>query len=472
MASRPNFLIIMSDEHSPDVLGVAGDAAVATPHLDALAAAGTHATAAQCNSPVCVPSRMSFLSGLTPQQIGCWELSSTMRSDTVTWPVALGATGYDTALSGRLHCWWPDKVFGFQQRLCGDHQTRVASAIYENFEQNPANDAQREFLRNRWLLEFRNGQVGRGPHHGFDDDREATDAARAYLRARRPGDNPFALYVGFLCPHAPLRFPDPWFSRYADLPVTPQPVDPTLPPFARDFAHRMGCDLPITPAAWADAVRAYYAMVTYLDALVGELLAELDATGLAEDTVVLYTADHGEMLGRRGLWYKNQLLEPSIRTPFLLRGPGLPVGHREATPLSLLDVYPTLCDMAGAPPPPGLAGDSLLPLLSGTGRARFAERPVFCEYADYGVGQPAAALRRGALKLIAVRGYAPVLYDLARDPGETTDRYHDPAYAAAVVGLERELDRHWHPEVTWARVVRQQQDIEVFRRQQVLRGEP
>jgi choline-sulfatase len=212
------------------------------------------------------------------------------------------------------------------------------------------------------------------------------------------------------------------------------------------------------------AVRAYYAMVHFVDEQVGRLLQALRETGLIDNTLIVYTSDHGEMLGRRGLWYKNQLLERSIRVPLLIHNPrSARRGAVEDRLVSLLDLFPTLAEVGGAEPWPEAAGNSLCPLIDGRAPATFDDRPIFTEYADWGIGQPAACIRRRNLKLLAARTYEPVLYDLNLDPGETTDRSKDSAYRDALVQLQKDLQKHWDPDVTYQRVVRNQKRIDLVR---------
>ena len=155
MPDRPNLLVVMSDQHTPDVLGACGDPHVHTPHLDRLAAEGTLFRNAYCNSPICVPSRMSFLSGMTPGAIEVWSLSDAMRSDLATWPVVLGAAGYDTVMSGRMHMWYPDKGLGFHRRLCGDPHTRLSVGTFELYEEGPERERQCAAFKSIFFQELR-----------------------------------------------------------------------------------------------------------------------------------------------------------------------------------------------------------------------------------------------------------------------------------------------------------------------------
>lgn len=463
----PNLLVIMADQHRADVMACAGHRHVHTPHLDELAGRGMRFTDAYCNNPMCVPSRLSFLSGKTTNELGVWSLSDAMRSDELTWPALLGSAGYDTAISGRMHHWWPDKLHGFHQRLYGETATRVAARTYAIYEPGPRQVEQAMLFKSEFKNEMAPGNTGPGQHGGYQKDQASTAAAVAFLESRR-GDAPFALCVGYLCPHSPMRFDAAYYDRYRDTPVDLEAFDATLPAIWQVFAENTGFDQPMDAKSAREAVRAYYAMVSYVDDQVGQLIAALKRRGLFDDTVILYTSDHGEMLGQRGLWFKNQLLEPAIRVPLLVCGPDVAASKTCSTPVSLLDLFPTLGEIGRAAPWSEAAGRSLVPLLRGQADASFQDRPVFIEYADYGIGQPAACIRSGRYKLVAARGFDPVLFDLEADPRETTNRHADPALSKTVQRLERELARFWNPEDTYRRVVSNQKRIDLIRRSRVL----
>ncbi len=465
MASRPNLLLIMSDQHSPDVLGAAGHPHVRTPHLDRLAQRGVHFTRGYCNSPICLPSRQSFLTGRLPNEIGVWSLSDTIRSDEVTWPALLGAAGYETAIAGRMHFWWPDKLHGFQRRLSRGEADHISQVTWEMYEAGPRRDVHLKQLREQFLAEFTQG-TGAGVHPSVGTDEEATAAAVRYLREEVPQrpDLPFALCVGYYCPHSPLRFSAKYFDRYRDLPVDVEVPDADLPPAVQTFVRNCGFTEPMPAETYRNAVRAYFAMVDFIDDQVGAVLNALAESGQLDNTVVVYTSDHGEMLGRRGLWYKNQLLEPAIRTPLLVAGPGVAGGRAVDVPVSLLDLFPTIAQLADAPKWEPISGDSLWPLLGGEGDlAPWRARPVLCEYADFGISQPAACVLLDHWKLLAARTYDPVLYDLASDPGERCNRANDPACAGMLGRLQAALAARWDADDVYQRVIQRQKAVDIHR---------
>jgi len=464
MSSRPNILVIMSDQHRASVLGCAGDSHACTPHLDRLAAEGIRFENGYCNNPICVPSRMSFLTGQTTNQIGVWSLSDTIRSDELTWPAVLGAAGYDTAISGRMHHWWPDKHHGFHRRLCGETKSRVATGTFAMYADSPRGREVTSRLRNLLPGPLNPGETGEGENHGLIDDDESTRHAIDFIQSRDDNHTPFALCVGYMCPHTPLRCPAEYFNLYRDMPVELGALDDNLPPLYKTFARLTGFDEGFDADVLRDGVRAYYAMVHFVDDQIGKLVDALRRSNQLENTVIFYISDHGEMLGERGLWFKNQLLESSIRSPMIVRCPArFRRGAVEPALVSNVDLFPTFAEIAGAPKWDNLAGNSLVPLLTGRNTEPFADRPVFIEYADFGIDQPSACIRRRNMKLIAARNYDDVLYDLKKDPGETTNLARDPAYAAEYKELRLDLVKCWDPEDTWSRVLRNQNRLDLIR---------
>jgi choline-sulfatase len=259
---------------------------------------------------------------------------------------------------------------------------------------------------------------------------------------------------------------------YKDLEVEPTTLDEALPDFMKTFAENTDA-ASIKPEAQKRAVRAYYALVTFVDSLLGDMIKALEETGQLEDTVIIYTADHGTMQGHRGLWYKNQLLESSIRIPFIFRNPQrFRSGVRLDEVVSNQDIFSTIAELGGAPEWEYAAGDSLVPLLTGKGDTeKFADREVFIEYADFGIGEPAACIRKRNLKLIAVRNYDHVLYDLSEGRDEQVNHYNDPEYSEAVKELEADLAKYWNENDAWDKVVKNQTQVDYIRKSRLAAAE-
>jgi choline-sulfatase len=279
------------------------------------------------------------------------------------------------------------------------------------------------------------------------DDEVAFEARRALfdLARRRRGD-PFFLCVSFTSPHDPWEVPRRHWDRYDAAAIGP-PVVPAIPleaadPHSRRLRAMYGVDAArLTAAQIRHARHGYFAAISYLDERVGDVLGALRDAGLADDAIVLFTADHGEMLGERGLWYKMAFFEDSARVPLIVHAPGRLAPRRVAEPVSLLDVAPTLLELTGQPDAgAGMDGASLVPLLGGAGGR---PGPVVAEYLAEGVTSPAVMVRSGGAKYIRCPGDPDQLYDLGADPRELHDLAADAAGGRRGAALRAEADARW-----------------------------
>lgn len=430
MTERPNLLVIMSDEHAPQFSGFGGHDMVASPHLDQLAADGVTFDAAYCSSPLCVPSRMSFMTGRMPSTIGVYDNASPLPSQRATWAHMVRAAGYDAVLAGKQHFVGPDRLHGFQQQLANDLHSSAIHPLY--LWEDGVEPAGRLWSH----LEY--SGPGRTPE--LDSDDEVEGASLDFIRSRGDDDRPWALNASFIAPHFPFVAPEEYWDRYSpdavDLPDLPDGYLAGEHPVYTQLRRAFGLEH-VSEEQLRRARAAYFALVTYLDDKIGRLLQALEETGQADNTVVVYTADHGELLGEHGLWRKSTFHEHSARVPLIVRWPGvLPRGRRVPTPVSLVDMAPTLAEIAGCEVPIDLDGTSLLPAATGTGDAG---RAVVSEYLAHGVTGPAAMLRRGDFKLNTFLGYRSQLFNVTEDPGERNDLIDDPAHASIRAELEAEL---------------------------------
>ena len=430
MGDRPNILVFLSDEHSPLTLGCYGNKIVQTPAMDRLAAEGVTFERAYCQSPVCVPSRLSFLSGLYPWRVGAWNLLSPPPTHRTSLPGYLKEHGYHTATVGKMHFVGEEQHWGFNYRPYGDF-------LGGAHQPDPIDHAPKLTLQPAGPAEILEEEMQESIVN-----RLSIDFLRGYDR-----DEPFCLWVSYNRPHFPLRPPERYWERYypdlADLPNLGPNFPERLHPWMRHLRKFFGVDT-WTEEETRRARAAYYGCVTFVDDKISEVLQTVDDLGLRENTVTIYFSDHGEMSGKHGLWKKNNFYEPSVRVPLIISHPELlPKGTRVEEVVELLDLYPTLAELAGAPVPGGLDGSSLLPLMLGEGTEGRKGYAISEHYA-HGVPGPMRMIRRGDWKYILYLGARPSLFNLKEDPNEFCDRIDEPGEAQRVAReCERLLREDW-----------------------------
>jgi len=431
----PNLLILIADDHRGGTLGIDGDPRRATPRLDALARQGVWFTRAYCNAPFCTPSRQSLITGRLPHAVGVTLLNTPLPDDAVTLGVWLGNLGYDTAAVGKMH---------FNGRSTHGFDERIDRPAWQAWlKANPPSGGDH---RRPWrpfvdpAAEWLNASCrNEGLPADSTDSAFFADEAIAYLRRQR--SQPFALVVGFYDPHSPFHFPRAWEGRF-------------LP---RDFAEPAATEAELRerPRVFrgltGDHARgiqaAYYTSLSFVDHEVGRMVDALDRFGLAENTVVVYLGDNGYMLGEHGRFEKHCFYEPAVNVPLLLRWPGhIPAGRRVDAMVELVDLFPTVLDLLGVAPPPGLHGQSLGPLTRGEPGASGRET-VFSEYLENEeamvrseryklvVGTGRRNRRDGYETGLPLPGPYERLYDLKFDPGETTDLADRPETTAVKADL-------------------------------------
>ena len=461
MSRRPNLLLIMADQLAPQVLSVYGNSCVRTPHLDRLAEKGVVFENAYCNFPLCAPARFSMLSGRLPSRIGAFDNAVEFPASVPTVHHYLRRAGYRTCLAGKMHFVGPDQLHGYEERVTTDvypadflwtpdwrlddetwlewyhDMSRVLEAGPHRRSVNVAYDDEAEFEAIRWLHEYADG----------GDDR------------------PFALTVSFISPHDPYLATPYWWERYRDVEIDlPRVAD--IPLEERDAHSRRHWFLTgrhraeVGESGVRRMRRAYYALTSYIDAKVGRLLETLRAIGTADDTLVVFTSDHGDSLGERGLFFKMSFFEWSVRVPLIVHAPFAFAPRRVGANVSHLDLLPTLLEASGDGALPELAapidGRSLAPLASGGGR----DWPdlVCAEYTAEGVRAPLLMVRKGPYKLIASPGDPPMLFDLDNDPDELENLAARPACAAVRAELESVVAETWAVEALDA-AVRESQSV-------------
>jgi choline-sulfatase len=447
-AQRPNILIVMTDQMAAPLLPLHDPASpIRMPHLQRLARDGVVFDSAYCASPLCAPSRYSFMSGCLPARIGAWDNAADFAADIPTWAHHLRALGYRTALSGKMHFCGPDQLHGFEQRLTSD--------IY------PADygwvvDWDQPELRPSWYHNM-SSVLNAGPcvrSNQLDFDEETAYRAVQYLYDHARGATPrqpFCLAVSMTHPHDPYAIHEEFWNLYRDDEIAQADQDPHSQRLLRVidlWGHAMPAD------AIRRARRAYYGACSYVDSILGRLLKTLAECRLAEDTVVIFTGDHGDLLGERGLWYKMHWFEMSARVPLVVHAPQRFAPRRVRESVSTIDLLPTLVELAGGHLEPGITidGRTLMPHLAGSG----GHDEAIGEYTAEGTIDPLMMIRRDRWKLIYSRRDPCLLFDLRADPHERTDLAASAAHREVLDALAAEARQRWDMDAIAARVLSSQ----------------
>jgi arylsulfatase A-like enzyme len=421
----PNLLIIVADDQSGLCLGAAGDTRGATPNLDTLARQGVLFEKTFCNSPLCTPSRQSFITGLLPHAVGVTRLATPLPQKALTLGRWLSVLGYRSAAIGKMHFNGPSH-HGFEVRIDSDDWLT-------HLKQHPPTGAE---TRHPWKpfvdppavwLNARCNDSGL-PAAAMEST-YFVDRTIEYMKANR--DHPFALVVSFYEPHAPFRFPREWLGRYR--PKQFQPASLTV----QDRVEQPKIFRQLSDNDFRGIQAAYYTSLSFMDAQIGRLLQALHESDLGKNTLVVFLSDNGYLLGQHGRVEKHCFYEPAVRVPMIMRWPGhLPEGKRVAELVELVDVFPTLCSLLSVPKPPVLHGVDLVPLIEGKSAAKPRD-VVFSEYTE----NEEAMARSTRYKLIVgtgrrdrkdhletglpLSGPYQRLFDLEHDPDETTNLSED-----------------------------------------------
>ncbi|SFJ43656.1 choline-sulfatase [Jannaschia pohangensis] len=435
-----NILIIMVDQLNGTLFPDGPAEWLHAPHLKALAARSKRFRNCYTASPLCAPGRASFMSGLLPSRTRVYDNAAEFASDIPTYAHHLRRAGWQTCLSGKMHFVGPDQLHGFEERLTTD--------IYPaDFGWTP--DYRKPGERIEWWYHNMGSVTGSGVAEitnqmEYDDEVCHFAKMKLYDYARGHDARPWCLTVSFTHPHDPYVARKDFWDLYEDCAHLTPPV-PEMPYADHDPHSRRILDandrgnFEVTEDDVRRSRRAYFANISYLDSKVGELMKVLEDT--RQEATILFVSDHGDMLGERGLWYKMSFLEGSARVPMMLAAPGIEPGLVE-TPVSNIDVCPTLCDIAGvdiSDVAPWTTGESLLPLCRGAAR----ETPVAMEYAAEGTITPMVALRQDRWKYTRCPADPEQLFDLKADPHELTNLARDPAHAETLARFRAEADSRW-----------------------------
>ena len=446
---RVNFLVVIADQLSPRSLPPYGNQTVRAPHLTRLAEGGAVFDHAYCSSPLCAPSRASFITGLLPSRIGVYDNGAEFAASIPTVAHRLRAHGYRTCLAGKMHFIGPDQLHGFERRLTPDI---YPAGMYWIPDWNAPLSEHLPWYHDMSSV-FEAGVSEATLQLDYDEEVAFRSIRAIYDLAREGDDSPFLLISSFSQPHDPWEVTAEYWNRYEgaeiDMPTVPSIADGDLDPHSRRLREMCGAlGVNVPEEVVTKARRAHYASISYIDDKLGLLLDALEHAGLRHETVVIFMADHGEMLGERGLWYKMSFFEPSAGVPLIVNSPGRVTPGRVDANVSLLDLAPTLLDLAGLESTKELQGTSLF---ASPGDA------VVSEYLAEGAVAPVVMIRRGDQKFVHSPADPDQLYDLAADPHELHNLASSPAHVEEVSTFRAEVARRWNISELNGQVVASQQ---------------
>jgi choline-sulfatase len=426
MPSPRNLLFLFSDQHTRAALSCHGHPQVLTPHLDALAARGVRFGNAYCNSPICVPSRAVLATGQYVHETGYWDNAKPYEGTVPSWGHWLQNRGHRVESIGKLH-------FRSQGDPCGFDEEHIPMHVVGGSGDLLGSLRTPDVVLRKYRGYIDEAGAGETTYTRYDRDitRRAVDWLQA--AAARPTQRPWVLFVSLVCPHPPIVAPGRFYERYppgsVPWPRFFEPEGRPDHPSLQAVRRFLDIEAPFAEGAVRRSIAAYFGLCSYLDDNVGRIVAALDSTGLWESTRVLYTSDHGESNGDRGVWEKCHLYEESAGVPMIFAGADLPVGEVVPTPVSLVDCFPTVLDGAGIGPPESgraCAGRSLFDLaVRGP-----EEREVFAEYHAAGSTTASFMLRRGPMKYVHHVAHPDQLFDLGADPDEAHDLIDDARFQA------------------------------------------
>lgn len=455
---KPNVLLLMADQMAAPALPIYGHKVVKAPHLAALAGAGTVFDNAYCNFPICAPSRYSMLTGRLPNSFDVFDNASEFPASLPTLAHYLKDLGYSTTLSGKMHFVGPDQHHGFEDRPVTDIYP-ADFAWVPDWTRGPTNAP--SGISMRAVIEA--GKCKRSMQIDYDDEVEFYGLQKLWDLARAPERQPFFLTISFSHPHSPFTSPAEQWDRYRhediDMPsVLPIPLE-KLDEHSRWLYYSHTRDLyTVTDEHVRNARHAYYGMISYVDDKIGRIMKTLEDTGQRDNTIVIFISDHGEMMGERGMWYKQTFFEWSARVPLIVAAPGVVAGTRVGKVVSLVDLLPTVLDMVTEGNPPQTCdpcdGNSMRGLLHGE-EAGWPDIAI-AEYTDMGVCAPCRMLRQGRYKYIYTHSHPGQLYNLCVDPKELDNLCGKQAYRDIERAMHERVLRGWNPEEINARVLQSQ----------------
>ncbi len=445
-----NLLVILSDEHQARAMGCADHPFVQTPHLDALAARGLRFTDAYTPSPICVPARASFATGKHVHETRLWDNAMPYHGQIPGWGHCLQNGGVPVESIGKLHYRREGDPAGFDHEHIPMHVAGGTGMVWGSVR----DQSQRISPKARMLGDY----IGPGTSKYTDYDHAVANRTVAWLEDHANDDQPWCLFVGLVAPHFPLVVPQEFFDLYR--PETmPEPKLSLKDGYQRHpWVELQNSQLDSeanfkSEAERRDAIAAYYGLVSWMDHNVGRIIQALTDSGQLDETTVIYSSDHGDNVGARGLWGKSNLYQESVSVPLIMAGPDVPVGTC-ATPVDLLDVAATVPAHFGLPFQ--CEGE---PLGTIAKRDEDVDRVILSQYHAVGAVSAAFMLRKGRWKLNHYVGFEPELFDLTDDPEELRNLAVNPACSDVLTRLMDELCKMIDPEAVNAQAFADQSDM-------------
>jgi choline-sulfatase len=449
---RPNIVFICVEQYCFKYTGYSGHRWVHTPNLDRIASRGVTFSNAYTTAPVCAPARAGLMTGMFPSDNNSFGNTTVWDGSNPTWGTRLQEVGYQTWATGKLDL-NPAYDLGFVLDYVQNGNATLKGADITELFRRPL----------IYRMKERPHVNGRAREHRYSHDVKACNKALKHLRSKRKTDKPWATYIGYHLAHPPFVALDKYYHFYY-----PDRVDmPNILPGHLEKQHlmfqRLRCfkrlAMPIFPEERIRKARAgYFGMITELDEYIGQIWDQLEKTGQLSNTIFVFTADHGEMLGDHGLWYKNNLYDEATHVPLLIAGAGLPEGKQIDTTVSHMDLTYTLLEWTGAKRPDSLRGHSLTSMIYGKGLGKHPGY-AYCESQGAGNCTGSFMIRKGDWKYLNFTWYDDLLFNLSDDPGEFTNRIDDPSTKDVLNELKNILHALMNPEKITKKAFRTQKKV-------------
>lgn len=449
--TAPNILLIQADQLAAKALSAYGNATVKDPHISKLAERGVVFENCYCNLPMCGPSRASMHAGRMPFAIEMYDNASEFHADIPTFAHYLRGMGYRAELSGKMHFVGPDQLHGYEKR----HTTEIYPA---NFAWTVDWSKGREYKPTNLTMApiIESGPAIRTLQMDYDDEVAFNGVQAIYDLARKDDDRPFLLTVSFTSPHSPFVISQEYWDRY-----TPDDIElPSVAPLNLNEMDHLSRNLHYCQSRHEFTVsdehrrmarHGYYGMISYIDDKIGQLMEVLGKTGLSDNTIIVFTSDHGEMMGERGMWFKQHFFEWAAHVPLIICAPDKFSASRVSQNISLIDMMPTLLDLAGGKAFDDYAapcdGTSLVPALEGN--ASSLPDVAISEFAADGSTGVSRMVKKGHWKLMWLEGQDTLLYDLRTDPLELENRAGTSGAAEIEAELTSILFEGWDPKALY-----------------------